>query len=57
MSDIVVAQRNGTPIFVRDLGTVKLSSEERHGILGKDDKNDTIEGIVLLLRGENPRAS
>jgi len=54
MSDIVVAQRNGTPIFVRDLGTVKLSSEERHGILGKDDKNDTIEGIVLLLRGENP---
>ena len=54
MGDIVVMQRNGTPIFVHDLGTVKLSSEERHGILGKDDKNDTIEGIVLLLRGENP---
>jgi heavy metal efflux system protein len=54
MGDIVVTQRNGTPIFVRDLGTVKLSSEERHGILGKDDKNDAIEGIVLLLRGENP---
>jgi cobalt-zinc-cadmium resistance protein CzcA len=54
MGDIVVTQRNGTPIFVRDLGTLKLSSQERHGILGKDEKNDTIEGITLLLRGENP---
>jgi len=54
MAEIVVTQRNGTPIFVRDLGTVRLSNEERHGILGKDDRNDTIEGIVLLLRGENP---
>ena len=54
MGNIVVTQRNGTPIFVRDLGKLKSSSQERHGILGKDDKNDTIEGIVLLLRGENP---
>jgi heavy metal efflux system protein len=54
MGDIVVTQRNGTPIFVRDLGTTKFSTQERHGVLGKDDKNDTISGIVLLLRGENP---
>src|SRR5712671_3184977 len=54
MGEIVVTQRNGTPIFVRDLGTLKLSNQERHGILGKDDRNDTIEGITLLLRGENP---
>src|SRR5258708_7877829 len=54
MGDIVVTQRSGTPIFVRDLVTLTLSSQERHGILGKDEKNDTIEGITLLLRGENP---
>ena len=54
MGNIVVTQRNGTPIFVRDLGKLKLSNQERHGILGKDEKNDTIAGIVLLLRGENP---
>jgi cobalt-zinc-cadmium resistance protein CzcA len=54
MGDIVVTQRNGTPIFVRDLGMLRLSNQERHGILGKDEKNDTISGIVLLLRGENP---
>jgi heavy metal efflux system protein len=50
---IVVTQHNGTPIFLRDLGKVKLANQERHGILGHDEKNDAIEGTVLLLRGEN----
>jgi heavy metal efflux system protein len=54
MGNIVVTQHNGTPIFVRDLGKVKLSTQERHGILGKDESNDSIAGSVLLLRGENP---
>jgi heavy metal efflux system protein len=54
MGNIVVSQRGGTPIFVRDLGKLKLSSQERRGILGKDGRNDTLSGIVLLLRGENP---
>ena len=54
MGNIVVTQHKGTPIFVRDLGKLKLSNLERHGILGKDEKNDFVEGTVLLLRGENP---
>jgi heavy metal efflux system protein len=54
LGNIVVTQRNGTPIFVRDLGTLKLSNQERRGILGKDETNDTVGGITLLLRGENP---
>ena len=36
MGDIVVTQRNGTPIFLRDLGRLKLANQERHGILGKN---------------------
>src|SRR3954470_1318112 len=54
MGNIIVTQRGGTPILVRDLGKLKLSNQERHGILGKDSINDTIAGIVLMLRGENP---
>jgi cobalt-zinc-cadmium resistance protein CzcA len=54
LGNIVVTQRNGTPIFVHDLGKLKLSNQERHGLLGKDERNDTVEGTVLLLRGENP---
>ena len=54
LGNIVVTQRNGTPILVRDLGKLKLSNQERHGVVGQDDKNDVVEGTVLLLRHENP---
>ena len=54
LGNIVVTQHNGTPILVRDLGKLKLSNQERHGVVGQDDKNDVVEGTVLLLRHENP---
>src|SRR5215469_1316278 len=54
LGNIVVTQHNGNPILVRDLGKLKLSNLERHGIVGKDDMNDVVEGTVLLLRHENP---
>jgi heavy metal efflux system protein len=54
MGAIVVTQRNGTPIFLRDLGRLKLANLERHGIVGKNQKNDVIEGTVLLLKESNP---
>ena len=54
LGHIVVTQHNGTPVFVRDLGKLKFANQERHGIVGKDDMNDVVEGTVLLLRGENP---
>ena len=54
LGNIVVAQHNGTPILVRDLGKLKLSNLERHGIVGKDEMNDVVEGTVLLLRHDNP---
>ena len=51
---IVVSEKNGVPLLLRDLGEVKLGNQQREGILGKDDNPDTIEGIVLLQKGENP---
>jgi len=53
---VVVTQRKGTPVFLRDLGEVRLGALQRSGILGKDDNDDSVSGIVLLLRGENPSA-
>jgi heavy metal efflux system protein len=50
----VVTQVNGTPVLVRDLGRTTLSHQEREGILGKDSNPDTIEGIVLMLKYQNP---
>ncbi|MGB6306316.1 MAG: CusA/CzcA family heavy metal efflux RND transporter [Steroidobacteraceae bacterium] len=54
IGSIVVTQVAGTPVLVRDLGRMTLSHQEREGILGKDSNPDTIEGIVLMLKYQNP---
>jgi len=50
----VVTEVNGAPVLVRDLGRTSLSHQEREGILGKNSNPDTIEGIVLMLKYQNP---
>jgi cobalt-zinc-cadmium resistance protein CzcA len=54
IGSIVVTQANGTPVLVRDLGRATLSHQEREGIVGKDANPDTLEGIVLMLKYQNP---
>ena len=54
LGSIVVTQRNGVPILARDLGKTTYSHQERQGILGKDTNPDTIEGIVDMLKYQNP---
>ncbi|HJV01421.1 MAG TPA: CusA/CzcA family heavy metal efflux RND transporter [Burkholderiaceae bacterium] len=51
---VVVAQIGGAPVLLRDLGKLQFGHQEREGILGKDRNPDTVEGIVLMLKGENP---
>src|ERR1700728_2410706 len=50
----VVTQVNGAPVLMRDLGQLTLSHQEREGTLAKDHSPDTIEGIVLMLKYQNP---
>jgi len=54
LGDIVVTQTNGVPVYVRDLGKLQYGHQVREGILGKNNNPDTIEGIVDLLKYENP---
>ncbi|CAM3322168.1 efflux RND transporter permease subunit [Empedobacter stercoris] len=55
---IVIKTENGVPILLSDIGQLKYGSVERKGVLGYSDKtrnySDGIEGIVLLLKGEDP---
>ena len=56
--NIAVDTRNGTPIRIRDLGTVQIGERLRLGRVGKitpgrADEDDSVEGIVILRRGEN----
>lgn len=58
LGKIVIKTQNGVPVFLNDVGTLKYGNLERKGILGYTDRNrnysESVEGIVLLLRGQNP---
>ncbi len=51
---IVVMQKGGVPVLLRDLGQVHFGVIERVGIGGKDENDDSVQGLVVLLKGENP---
>ncbi|MBB3178048.1 efflux RND transporter permease subunit [Variovorax sp. Sphag1AA] len=54
LGSVVVSQSGGSPVLVRDLGRLQFGHQERGGILGKDTNPDTVSGIVLMLKYENP---
>lgn len=59
LGKIVVKTENGIPVFLSDVGVVKHGTLERKGVFGFTDSEgvdteDCVEGIVQMLRGENP---
>ena len=54
---IVVKSEKGVPVLLTDIGELKYGNIERKGVLSYTDRernyNDGIEGIVLLLKGED----
>ena len=53
LGDIVVAQRDGVPVRVRDVAQVKLDALTRYGAVTRDGRAEAVEGIVVALRGAN----
>jgi cobalt-zinc-cadmium resistance protein CzcA len=51
---IVVNTHNGVPVLIRDLGRMQIGHQVREGIVGKDANPDSVEGIVDLLKYQNP---
>ncbi len=54
IENIVVNETKGVPVYVRDLGCVKIGAAPPTGIFGIDSESGGVEGIVLMRRGENP---
>ncbi|HHL72380.1 MAG TPA: efflux RND transporter permease subunit [Bacteroidetes bacterium] len=55
IEDIVVASRNGTPVYIRDVASVEIGPAVRYGAATKDGKGETVIGIVMMLKGESGR--
>jgi len=56
IENVVVAERGGTPVLVRNVAAVALGSVPRQGVAGQDADDDIVTGVVLMRRGENPSA-
>lgn len=53
IENIVVASHKGTPVYVKNIGTVTIGPDFRRGALDKEGKEVT-GGVVLMRYGENP---
>src|SRR6201993_3313743 len=57
MSDlevVPVVTKNGTPVLVRDLGTVNFGPDIREGVAEWQGEGETVAGIVVMRDGMNP---
>ena len=55
LENVVVAERNGVPIYVRQLAAVQLGPQYRRSMLEKNGAEAT-GGVVMMRYGENPLA-
>jgi cobalt-zinc-cadmium resistance protein CzcA len=52
MQNVLIATRNGVPVYLKDIADVHEGSQPRLGQVGVNHDDDAVEGIVLLQRGE-----
>ena len=55
IANIIVATHEHTPIYVRDLGEVKVGAELRQGAVTANGKGESVAGIVMMLKGASGR--
>jgi Cu(I)/Ag(I) efflux system membrane protein CusA/SilA len=53
LENVPVATKNGTPVLVRDLGTVSFGPDVRRGAADWQGKGETVGGIVVMRYGMN----
>jgi heavy metal efflux system protein len=52
IGNTIVGTQNGVPVRVKDVGDVTIGSAPRLGEFGFNKTDDAVEGVILMLRGE-----
>src|SRR5437016_6056212 len=53
IENVVLKVENGTPVYVKNVGTVHLGGDIRRGVAELDGRGETVGGIVVMRYGEN----
>jgi len=54
IENILIKVKGNTPILVKHVARVEVAAKPRLGKVGLQDDTDLVQGIVMMLRGENP---
>src|SRR6202047_3711020 len=52
VGNVIVGAQNGVPVHVRDVGDVAIGHAPRLGQFGFNKNEDAVEGVIMMLRGE-----
>jgi cobalt-zinc-cadmium resistance protein CzcA len=52
IGNIVVGSQNGVPVRIRDIGDVVIGNAPRLGEFGFNKTDDSVEGVIMMRRGE-----
>jgi len=52
IANVVLANRNGVPVLVKNVGRVEIGHAPRLGQFGFNERDDAVEGVILLRKGE-----
>ncbi len=53
IENVVLKVENGTPVYVKNVGTVHLGADLRRGVAELDGKGETVGGVIVMRYGEN----
>ncbi len=54
IENLLIDVKGSSPIRIKQVASVSVSSKPRLGQVGLNDDDDLVQGIVIMLRGQNP---
>ncbi len=52
IGNVVLSVHNGIPVLVKDVAAVEIGHAPRLGLFGFEKRNDAVEGVMLMRKGE-----
>jgi cobalt-zinc-cadmium resistance protein CzcA len=56
IGNVIVGSQNGVPVRVRDIGEVTIGNAPRLGEFGFNQTDDSVEGVIMMRRGEQTQS-